>query len=354
MSAKQMGKTFLLLLEVLGILALLELYAETMNPVFLRAWNAPGNILFWISEGLLAGLLAYTLRKMSAGWSWKALGFTVHRSWARDIRFGLVIFSLFYFVQMLFSLALLGTHASMLGTFSDAPLPVALLKLTGVIFAIGFATGAFHEEIRYRGYIQSLFARESALVVGFIVSVVTFSLTHHVVHPQWNLLQILNTVAAGVMLCLAYHATGSLVVTITAHAIGNLVPLYAPFLYARGYTSAAYVVIFALAVVFIPVIIWAREDVKYLLRKSAELFAGATVKTTLLGLALAAVLLFCSAELSLVQSQFDLGNAAYCTLLLCTSLLCLAASCLITRRPAQSQRITKLAPSQLGDSHDET
>lgn len=331
MSAKQMGKTFLLLLEVLGILALLELYAETMNPVFVRQWNVPGNILFWISEGLLAGFLAYMLRKMNSGWSWKDLGFTVHRSWARDIGFGLVIFSLFYFVQMLFSLALLGTHASMLGTFSDAPLPVALLKLTGVIFAIGFATGAFHEEIRYRGYIQSLFARESAPVVGFIVSVVTFSLTHRVVHPEWNWLQVLNTVAAGVMLCLAYHATGSLVVTITAHAIGNLVPLYAPFLYARGYTSAAYVVIFALAVVFIPVIIWAREDVKYLLRKSAELFAGATVKTTLLGLALAAVLLFSSAELSLIESQFSLEKNAYSAALLIISLACLILSLLGTR-----------------------
>ena len=330
-------KLLSLILEALGIFTLFIIFSIYVDAFLSNTLGFIGVLLFWLSYGFFGAGVAYIIRRLKGNWTWRDLGFRIHRSWKKDIWYGFVIFALCYFITIPFQIVLLPSVSrqisQQLGFLQSMSLPIALLALTGIGLIIGFITGAFHEEIRYRGYLQGLFSKGVAPAFGFFISLIPFCLGHYFSHPEWTLMQILNTLPLGIAICLGYYATGSLLVVMTIHTFANLILVYAPFLYSRGYIQSSYVVIFLLGVFFVFVCILSKKEVNKYFLKTKELFTKSGLRIGILGILFGFMFLIVIDGLRLLKQQMD--QPAYTLMLVVFSVICLSLSFLKRNRKSQ-------------------
>jgi len=326
----QKSKLLLLFLEAIGVFTLFSIFSNILMPFFSNNMGFPGEILFWLSYGLFCAIIAYFVRKVKAGWSWKDLGFKVHRSWRKDIWFGILIFSLFYLFEIPLTIILIPTQAQKLvqqmNFLQQMSLPIAFLMLTGLALVLGFITGAFHEEIRYRGYLQGLFSKEITPAFGLFISLIPFSFNHYFSHSDWNFLQVINTILPGLSFCLGYYATGSLIVSMTTHTLSNLIPSYPILFYMKDYKDLSYISVFLFSAFFAVLIFLGKDVIKYLLQKTYELFTVSGLKSSLLGIVLGIIFLFLYHWLGSLQSLLNVSKEISILILLAFSLICISLS----------------------------
>ena len=294
------SKTAYLFLEYLGLgfaLRLFTLFVEFILNDLLGLKDLLNILFYWALYGIGAAAFAFCVRKIKGNWTLKDLGFTLHRGWKKDIWNGFVIASLMYVVTIPLEMILLPSMTKLatdsMGSFLKVPLLI-LIPAAGVLSLVfGFITGAFHEEIWYRGYLQGLFSRELAPAAGFFFSLFVFSLGHYFSHPEWSLLNVLNTVPHAIFFCLAYNATGSLVVPMVVHTFANFaVPTFAIPFYAKGHHLAAYVALIFLWLILLVICYLGKKELNELKWKTKELFQKSGWQMSLLGILLAAFSLF--------------------------------------------------------------
>jgi len=319
-------------LEFLGLSAAFGLLSQLFNfflSKVLGLKNLAHILPYWVLYGIAIAFLAYTMRKIKAGWTWKDLGFKVRRSWRKDIWYGLVVYGLLYIISIPLSVALLPSLAAsmknQMGSLFKMPLLLSIL-IAGCAFLIfGFITGAFHEEIWYRGYLQGLLSKEAAPALGFFCSFLFFSFGHYFSHPEWSLLAVLNTVPGGLAFCLAYHATGSLLVTMTVHTLANFVfPTFTVPFYANGYHGFSYFMIASLGVIFSVLCLIGKKEVRDFYFKTKELFVKSGWAMSLAGIILGIMALLFSWGKQFLRSH--LSTAAYLITLGTISALTLGTS----------------------------
>ena len=317
-------------MEVLGIFLLSRLFWEMTKPYLTGNLGMLGNFISWCLFGIFCITVGLAVRVMKDGWKRGDVGLKLHRSFLKDIRYGIVVYSILYFVMIPSIISSMPTYKDIflnnLGSLVEQPLLPGLLKMSLIVFIIGFFTGAFHEEIRYRGYMQSVLSKDIAPAFGFFISMIVFSLHHYYSHPEWSLLQVANTIPPGIAFCLSYYATGSILVPLTIHALANFVPIFPPFFVAKGYTIMPYGVIAVFAVLFVLVIFAGKSDAKHFLEKSKELFIISGLKANLVGIVLGFVFLFVYHGIIGIGSQFGLENSTYYIILLVMSLTFIALS----------------------------
>ncbi|MFC1551290.1 lysostaphin resistance A-like protein [Candidatus Latescibacterota bacterium] len=317
-------------LEVLGIFLLSRIFWEITKPYLIGRFGMTGNILSWCLFGIFCITAGFAIRKLKGGWKPGDVGIKLHRGFLKDIWYGLVVFAMLYFVMIPFIIALMPLFTDMflnnLGSYIEQPMLPGLLKMSALIFTIGFFTGAFHEEIRYRGYMQGVLTKDIAPAFGFFISMIVFSLHHYYSHPEWSLLQVANTIPAGIAFCLSYYATGSILVPLTMHALGNFIPVLPPYFAAKGFTILPYGVIAGIAVLFMVVIYLGRNEAKHFLIKSKELFAISGLKNSLAAAFLGFVFLIGYHEIMNIGERFSLENTTYYILLTVISAACIGLS----------------------------
>jgi len=299
------------MLEVLGISAVLLFIANVSSSFFSAVFGNPRDILAGTLNLILIGLIllfvVYIIRKINGNWTWKELGFKVHRSWGKDMWSGIVVYGVLYIIGLPLQLAILPSGSRMLaaemGGFLQMSVPLILLSVTLGFPILGFITGGFRHEVEFRGYLQGLFSRDMAPPLGFFFGLITYVLIHHFYHPEWNMLFILNTLPAGICYGLAYYATGSLLVVITAHTLGNWIPFYAIVLHAKGHTHVAYILFFSLGLVFLILIIIGKKEIKEIVLKTKELFRQSGWEMSMLGVLLAIVYLIVRWGWSILKAQ---------------------------------------------------
>lgn len=294
---KTKGKILFLYFEYLGLSFVLGLFAAFLKFVLsdLLGLKDLLNILFyWALYGVGAAGFAFCVRRIKGSWTLKDLGFRLHRSWKEDLRYGFVVASLMFVITVPLEIILLPSVTKLatdsMGSFLEMPLLI-LIPAAGILSLVfGFVTGAFHEEIWYRGYLQGLFSREVAPAVGFLFSLLIFSLGHSFAHPEWSLLNVLNTVPHAFFFCLAYYSTGSLVVPMAVHTFANfIIPTFAVPLFAKGYQTASYISLAVLWIILLSVCFHGKKEVKELCQKTRELFEKSGWRMSFLGVFLAAI-----------------------------------------------------------------
>jgi len=275
--------------EYLGLSFIVSILGMMLS-IFLSLENLFTNLVYWLLRGVLIAVVVYAVRRLKDNWSLKDLGFRIQRSWGKDIWFGFVGFCVLYIVLLPLEAANLPDYAdsvsNSLGMFPDMSMPLLILFVTIASLVFGFITGAWHEEIWYRGYIQGLFSKEIAPAVGFFISFIPFGLTHHFSHPDYNWLMILNVLISGAVFCLVYYATGSLLSAMTTHALSNVIPAYAPFVFAKGYVSLSYVTLFGLGLIMLGFCYIGRKELKELFVKTKQMFAESGIVYSGVGLLL--------------------------------------------------------------------
>lgn len=136
---------------------------------------------------------------------WRALGWALHGSWARDLLKGLLVGAASLCVAAAIGAALGGVRFS-IPARPDAFATASTLVSSGLIFMLGAAA----EEMTFRGYPLQTAMRSWPLLVALVPTSIPFALVHldnpHVV-PGFT---AANTALAGAMLAFAYWRTRSL------------------------------------------------------------------------------------------------------------------------------------------------
>jgi len=224
-------KAVLFLTEVLGFTLFTKAVAALM---FRRSSNSMvAQVGIWFLFGLAILVLSWIFNKLLRGWRIQDLGFRFHKSFAADLWLGVCGFAVSNLLTLPFDIAAIDDRANMahaiVGQFHFSSSLQVLVGGTALAAALGFFTGAFHEEIRFRGYYQGAGSSEVTPLAGLLIGLIPFSLGHYYAHPDWSFVQVLATLIPGIIYALLFHATQSLLVVMTAHTLHNVLP-FIPFL----------------------------------------------------------------------------------------------------------------------------
>ena len=325
-------KVFSLFVEILGFITLLTFIKRISRILLSDLFGAESFLAgfsYFLTSALFLLLLAYSVRRVFGGWTWRDLGFKLHRSWRKDIWFGFVVFALIHIALMPIYLAVVFPKGAeqlqtQMGGMLEMPV-LQLMVLTTLGASVwGFLTGGFTEEVMYRGYFQGLFTREVASSTGLLLALMPFVLGHYFNHPEWHFLQIFYTLPSGFAFAVTYYATGSLLIPIAAHTFINWFPFYAKVLYARGHTCEAYALMLILGICYLLVCYLGRRELKALALKTKELFSESGLRKTILGFFLGLIYLALMWGRNYLEKNS--GPLVYLSVLGMFSLLCLGYS----------------------------
>lgn len=134
----------------------------------------------------------------------RALGWSFHRGWLKDIAFGSLIGTASLLLAAGLAAALRGI------SFSFNPSPASAIIKTAIVSLIIFVVAGAAEEALFRGYPLQTFARAKLAWVGVLVTSLLFAAAH-LQNPNVSAgLPFINTAVAGVWLAVAYLRTRSL------------------------------------------------------------------------------------------------------------------------------------------------
>jgi membrane protease YdiL (CAAX protease family) len=226
-------RALLFLAEVLGFTLLLQALSA---PIWRFLGNGfPAQVAAWLLYGLGAVILAWVFNRLQRRQGMRELGFRYYKSFWTDVWYGLLGYASLYILSLPLDLAALSDRAKMasqiIGWLSPSSTPWILVLSSVLVLTMGFFTGAFHEEIRFRGYYQGVGCQELTPLAGFMIGLIPFSFGHYFAHPDWHAAQVLATILPGIIYGILYYATRSLIVVMTAHTLVNWIGFYPPLVY---------------------------------------------------------------------------------------------------------------------------
>jgi membrane protease YdiL (CAAX protease family) len=290
-----MLRTLLVLGEVLGFTLLVSAFRSLLWGTM--GTSGIGEVLVWPAYGMVILALAAALNKIEYGKGLRALGFRFHTGFWKDLWTGVVAYAVLYIAALPFEIAALTDRARL-----TAPMmqqfglsSMSQIVLVGGLLAMlfGFLTGAFHEEILFRGYYQGTGSRGLSPAAGFFIALLPFTLGHYSSHPEWSIAQVVATLMPGVALGLLYGATGSLVAVMSLHTMANWIDAYPVLvLVASQSRSASLLLAGAVAGIFL-VLIWARRhhEIRMLAKAIGDLFQKSSWTSMISGLLIGTVLI---------------------------------------------------------------
>jgi membrane protease YdiL (CAAX protease family) len=310
-------KTALFFAEILSfwffLILLHNLFSYVAKLCKLNLNNLGGILIDWAIYGFIVLLVAYIISKARRGWSLKDLGFRTHNGWWKDIWYGVVAFGIMTIIDIPVDILALPERAEKVTDFANnianLAMPLQILFIFGFTLVAGFITGAWHEEIHYRGYLQGTASQELTPLAAIFGSWFIFSFGHYFSHSEWTFTQVLATLSGGLVFCLVYNATKSLIPVMVAHTLSNTLPAYPMFYYQLAGKKAAYLIEVGIVCAMIIILVLSRKTLKHLWRHTVELFKDKLPLSILLGIILAAIgLLIIPARSYLKKAA---GNTAY-------------------------------------------
>jgi membrane protease YdiL (CAAX protease family) len=205
---------------VIAFVLLLRVALQFVNPRAVGSVNQiPGAALYLIQffiQFAPALVLGFALGKLFDGVPPRALGWSLHRGWIRDLALGTIIGFAALVVAALaasafggfhFSLAPEGFGAAFVKTFFGALVVYVLL--------------AAAEEVMFRGYPLQTLMRSLPFAVAVVPSSLVFAYVHtdnpNVPRGLLLFIMVTNTALAGVWLCVGYYRTRSLWLPLGLH-----------------------------------------------------------------------------------------------------------------------------------------
>lgn len=159
------------------------------------------SFIYFLPAALAGWLCGYALEDLP----WRALGWALHRGWARDLLKGLLVGAV-----SLGLAAAIGAVAGGIRFGLPAPFDASGEARTLLASAFIFLLGAAAEEMSFRGYALQTAMRSWPFILSLVPVSVFFALVHlgnPNVAPGFT---FANTLLAGVLLAVAYRRTRSL------------------------------------------------------------------------------------------------------------------------------------------------
>jgi len=293
--ATLLKKAALFLVEIVAFTLLAQAAASVLFSLPIDGIAA--QLAIWFTFGLVLLGLGWIFNKSFRSQGIRELGFRFHKNLGTDAWLGVCGFALLNLLSLPFDLAALQDRAKsaheLLGMVHLSTPFQILVGGTAFAAALGFFTGAFHEEIRFRGYYQGAGSNEVSPLAGVLIALVPFSLGHYYAQPDWTLIQVLATIVPGIVYGVLYNATGSLVVVMTTHTLVNVLS-FVGFLLSElmGTRAAATFTLAVLALLSLLVVVlrWNRELQEWRCA-TRRLFAGRPFLEISIGIAMGLALL---------------------------------------------------------------
>ncbi len=217
------------LFEVLFVILMNELIAKTIYELitsFTRNYNIMGIIAYWILYTISICCIIYLLRKRY-GWKLSDFGLTM-KHLKKNILFGTIIIMPFILVEailvvMFYDSFIVNEQDNLFARFN---------VFKGLIYAfiaypiLSVLWAEFHEEFRFRGYMQNLIGREYNSVVAFIGISIYFALSHSFSHPEYDVLALVYLLFPAFIFGLEFLVYKNIVVTMTSHFWVNVIQVW--------------------------------------------------------------------------------------------------------------------------------
>jgi membrane protease YdiL (CAAX protease family) len=289
-----MKKAALLLVEVVAFTLLAQAAGGWL---FGLPVDGPAQLGIWFLFALAILILGWIFNKLLRSEGIRELGFRCPKGITTSLWLGVLAFAVDNLLSLPFDLAAMPDRVDMTrGILGQLHLssPMQILVGGGILaLALGFFTGAFHEEIRFRGYYQGVGARELTPLAGVLIGLIPFSLGHYFAQSHWTPVQVLATIVPAILYGLIYYATGSLLVVMTAHTLVNWLPAYSSLLsIVTGSRAVGMLTIVALALLCLLLIVlrWNRE-LRDWREATLQLFADRSLFGVIAGLLIGSALL---------------------------------------------------------------
>jgi len=191
-------------------------------------WRPPGGSVYIVRAILMlvaATVVGWACNRFLEGLPWRALGWTQHRGWLRDLSLGALVGALSLALGAAVCTAL-GSYTFMLTPTQNWPAVAQTLVSSALIFMIAAAM----EEALFRGYPLQTLLRSWPAWLALLPTSLYFAYVHLDNPNVASGFTFLNTLLAGVWLALAYLRTRSLWFPLGIHwgwnwAMGSLLGL---------------------------------------------------------------------------------------------------------------------------------
>jgi membrane protease YdiL (CAAX protease family) len=281
--------------EVLGFTLLLS---ALRDPLWrLLGERGIGQILVWPAYGLVIIVLSAAVNKVVRREGLRALGFRCQARFRGDVWTGVIAYAVLYVVALPFDIAALADRARL----SEPMMRQFGLSSPGQIIGggsilamvMGFLTGAFHEEILFRGYYQGTGSRTLSPAAGFFIALLPFTLGHYSSHPEWTAAQVVATILPGVALGLVFGATGSLVSVMTLHTLANWINVYPVLVLTATRNRTIALMTAGVVAAALLALAWGRRDreIRMLANAATAIFRGSPANSMIVGFLIGAALL---------------------------------------------------------------
>jgi len=211
------------------------------NDVHFRYASKSSRFLDTLYDNSLSSYLLH--KEGKKGWTLRDFGLIVSK---RNIFYGTVI-----------ALPFLIPHIIINSIFIDSEeVFIKFDCVKGLIYAflvypfLSILWAEFHEEFRFRGYMQNLLSKEINELVGFVSVSIYFAYGHFASHPEYDVLALTYLLLLALVFGLEFYVYRNIVITMTTHFWLNVVGTWT--FAVHYYTRFGH--IFSLSMIFIIVL----------------------------------------------------------------------------------------------------
>jgi hypothetical protein len=196
-------------LKTVGMALSMTIMVEILAALSIMGLALPSLAVTGLARLVQTALILWIVVRFEQGFAGIGLG---KKDWIAGLKYGLLWSAGFGLAAALgFSLFYLFDYNALL--WIRTPLPAGFER--GLFFLVGGLIAPISEEIFFRGILYG-YLRRWGMVFALIVTTVIFVMLHAV--QGFPLAQLVG----GIVFALAYEASGSLLVPITIHVLGNL------------------------------------------------------------------------------------------------------------------------------------
>jgi len=239
-----------------------------------------GVIVYWLAYTIVTCSFIYFVRRLVGGWRLRDFGLTLTGFKSAVVR-GLVIPAPVFILQNIVTLLFIEYYLPMFSEgFKGFNFITALVLALLIYPALTILWASFHEEFRFRGYIQNLLERELNPVTAIIGTALFFAYSHYGNYLRFGLSGLMLLASLTCILVptltfgLEYSVYRNLIVVMTTHTIIDGIPVWIGVAYYYYGITGGVVAAILLTIFFILTAYIAKKEVNEFIKSCKNILKG--------------------------------------------------------------------------------
>jgi len=208
------------IVEILFVILLSTITSTILDALITRFFGDAfvGVVVYWLLYTTIVCSLIYLIRRRD-GWRLGDFGLTTE-NFRKNILYGTVIISPLIIIEIIGNVLLFDSFVNN-SPFNNLDAFEGLIYAFLIYPILSILWAEFHEEFRFRGYMQNFIGKNYNEVIALIGISIYFALGHTFSHPEYNILILLYLLIPAFILGLEFLVYRNIVVTMTSHLLIN-------------------------------------------------------------------------------------------------------------------------------------